>query len=87
MSASLSTGAIPFITLDDSGVFGISDEATAFLKTIKGKIAIVAIAGLYRCVCVCVPTVCVCVCVCVCVFKIKQGRPSNSCKLCSTLVI
>lgn len=39
---------LPFVTLSDDGSFEISPEAVAYLQQIRGDIAVVAIAGLYR---------------------------------------
>ena len=39
--------AVPFIEIED-GVFRVADEAKSLLRGIKGKIAVVAVAGLYR---------------------------------------
>lgn len=40
--------AIPFITVDDEGVFSLNQEAVDYLQSITGKISVVAIAGTYR---------------------------------------
>lgn len=40
---------LPFVTLsDEDGAFEVSREAVAYLASIKGPVAVVAIAGLYR---------------------------------------
>ncbi|KAG1713056.1 hypothetical protein DVH05_000783 [Phytophthora capsici] len=39
---------IPFVTLSDDGSFDIAPEAVTYLQQIRGDIAVVAIAGLYR---------------------------------------
>jgi hypothetical protein len=40
---------LPFVTLsDEDGAFEVSREAVAYLSSIKGPVAVVAIAGLYR---------------------------------------
>lgn len=39
---------IPFITLSEDSVFSVSPEAVAYLRQLKGNLAVVAIAGLYR---------------------------------------
>lgn len=39
---------IPFVTLSDDSAFEIAPEAVVYLKQIRGPVAIVAIAGLYR---------------------------------------
>lgn len=55
VSDELDRHAIPFITApDDDGGTGISSkfevnpDAVAYLESLKGKVAVVAIAGLYR---------------------------------------
>lgn len=39
---------IPFVMLSDDSTFEIAPEAVAYLKQIKGSVAVVSIAGLYR---------------------------------------
>ncbi|KAE8904235.1 hypothetical protein PF005_g15084 [Phytophthora fragariae] len=39
---------LPFVTLSDDGSFDIAPEAVEYLQQIRGDIAVVAIAGLYR---------------------------------------
>ncbi|KAL4171714.1 hypothetical protein KRP22_009804 [Phytophthora ramorum] len=39
---------LPFVTLSDDGTFEVAPEAVAYLQEIRGDIAVVAIAGLYR---------------------------------------
>ncbi|RLN66335.1 hypothetical protein BBJ29_002597 [Phytophthora kernoviae] len=39
---------LPFVTLSDEGSFEIAPEAVTYLQQIRGDIAVVAIAGLYR---------------------------------------
>ncbi|KAG2529524.1 hypothetical protein BBO99_00002368 [Phytophthora kernoviae] len=39
---------LPFVTLSDGGSFEIAPEAVTYLQQIRGDIAVVAIAGLYR---------------------------------------
>ncbi|KUF98520.1 hypothetical protein AM588_10010020 [Phytophthora nicotianae] len=39
---------LPFVTLSDDGSFEIAPEAVTYLQQIRGDIAVVAIAGLYR---------------------------------------
>ncbi|RLN93015.1 hypothetical protein BBJ28_00012595 [Nothophytophthora sp. Chile5] len=39
---------LPFVTLTDDGSFEVAPEAVAYLQQIRGDIAVVAIAGLYR---------------------------------------
>ncbi|KAG7394431.1 hypothetical protein PHYBOEH_005201 [Phytophthora boehmeriae] len=39
---------LPFVTLSDDGSFEIAPEAIVYLQQIRGDIAVVAIAGLYR---------------------------------------
>ncbi|POM72054.1 Guanylate-binding protein [Phytophthora palmivora] len=39
---------LPFVTLSDDGSFEITPEAVTYLQQIRGDIAVVAIAGLYR---------------------------------------
>ncbi|KAL3670163.1 hypothetical protein V7S43_004478 [Phytophthora oleae] len=39
---------IPFVALSDDGSFEIAPEAVSYLQQIRGDIAVVAIAGLYR---------------------------------------
>ncbi|GMF37890.1 unnamed protein product [Phytophthora fragariaefolia] len=39
---------LPFVTLSDDGSFDVAPEAVEYLQQIRGDIAVVAIAGLYR---------------------------------------
>lgn len=39
---------IPFVMLSEDSTFEIAPEAVAYLKQIKGSVAVVSIAGLYR---------------------------------------
>ncbi|OWZ09928.1 hypothetical protein PHMEG_00017291 [Phytophthora megakarya] len=48
MSAPALTAPLPFVTLSDDGSFDVAPEAVSYLQQIKGDIAVVAIAGLYR---------------------------------------
>jgi hypothetical protein len=40
--------AVPLVTVDDQGVFKVHDTGLNILSAVKGPIAIVAVAGLYR---------------------------------------
>jgi hypothetical protein len=46
--ADLDAAAIPFITVDETDKFHVNDDALRYLKTLTGKVAVVAIAGVYR---------------------------------------
>lgn len=46
--AGLEEAAVPFITVDEADKFHVNPEAIAYLKTLTGKVAVVAIAGVYR---------------------------------------
>jgi hypothetical protein len=46
--AELDAAAIPFITVDEADKFHVNDDALRYLKTLTGKVAVVAIAGVYR---------------------------------------
>ncbi|KAG7390671.1 hypothetical protein PHYPSEUDO_007133 [Phytophthora pseudosyringae] len=39
---------LPFVTLSDDGSFDVAPEAVSYLQQIRGDVAVVAIAGLYR---------------------------------------
>lgn len=39
---------VPLVTLDNNGKFVVGTEAINLLRQIKGEIAVVAIAGIYR---------------------------------------
>lgn len=39
---------LPLVTLDNSGKFVVGTEATNLIRQIKGEIAVIAIAGIYR---------------------------------------
>jgi 5-carboxymethyl-2-hydroxymuconate isomerase len=40
--------AVPFITVDEEGVYRVRDQALAFLRSIKGGFGVIAVAGKYR---------------------------------------
>ncbi|GLE05703.1 hypothetical protein PINS_up014749 [Pythium insidiosum] len=46
--ASTPVRPLPFITVADDGAFAVNPEAAALLESIKGKLVIIAVAGLYR---------------------------------------
>jgi hypothetical protein len=41
-------GAVPFITVEEDGFFHVNPKAIDILKGIKGRVAVVSVAGLYR---------------------------------------
>jgi hypothetical protein len=42
------TAPLPFVMLSDDGTFEVSPEAVQYLQQIRGAVAVVSIAGLYR---------------------------------------
>ena len=46
--AELDEAAMPFITVDEADKFHVNPDALSYLKTLSGKVAVVAIAGVYR---------------------------------------
>ncbi|KAJ0412475.1 hypothetical protein ATCC90586_005495 [Pythium insidiosum] len=46
--ASTPVRPLPFITVGDDGAFAVNPDAAALLESIKGKLVIIAVAGLYR---------------------------------------
>lgn len=44
----LDEAAMPFITVDEADKFHVNPDAVNYLKTLTGKVAVVAIAGVYR---------------------------------------
>ena len=42
---------LPLVTVDSHGKFIVGTDAVNLIRQIKGDIAVVAVAGLYRCVC------------------------------------
>ena len=46
--SALDEAAVPFITVDEADKFHVNPDAIDYLKTLTGKVAVVAIAGVYR---------------------------------------
>jgi hypothetical protein len=43
-----SSGPIPFVTIDEHDRFSLNPEAVAYLRSLTGRVVVVAIAGMYR---------------------------------------
>jgi hypothetical protein len=39
---------LPLLYVDDDGKFAVGEEAAQIISKVRGKIAVIAIAGLYR---------------------------------------
>lgn len=39
---------LPLLYVNDEGKFSVGDEAASVIEKVKGKVAVIAIAGLYR---------------------------------------